>query len=205
MVKILIISDAWHPQTNGVVTTYKEIKQALHTDGHDIKVIGPDNFMMKAPCPLYKDIKLTLPLFLGKKIRKYKPKRIHIATEGPLGWAARHYCTKRGIKFSSFYHTKFPEYLSIFTEQKLKMPFLQQWAEDKAYAGLRKFHESSTVLLVTTEGMKNELKDNGFTPPMSIVTRGVNEDYFHLGEKNLFQDLPKPIALYAGRVSHEKT
>lgn len=202
--RILIISDAWHPQVNGVVTTYTEISKALSEEGHDIKIISPEDFLLKAAIPFYKEIKLSLPLSLSRKIKDFDPDRIHIATEGPLGRVARKYCLKHNIDFTSFYHTKFPEYAAVFIEEKLKLPRLKQWIEDRAYASLRAFHKQSTALFVTTKGMMNELRSKNFTAPMAIVTRGINQDFFHLGEKKLFQNLPQPVALYVGRVSHEK-
>lgn len=202
--RILIISDAWYPQVNGVVRTYKEIKDTLERDGHNVRVIGPDDFYLKASCPFYKEIKLTLPFTMDKKIAAFQPDNIHIATEGPLGRVARQYCLKNNIKFTSFYHTKFPEYLGVFVTEKLKMPFLKDWIEKKAYRSLKKFHDASHGLMVTTDTMKQELQAHHFTAPIHLVTRGVNADLFHLGDKKYFQDLPKPVALYVGRVSHEK-
>ncbi|MEM7651464.1 MAG: glycosyltransferase, partial [Pseudomonadota bacterium] len=112
--RVLIISDAWHPQVNGVVRTYEHLSEELIKLGHDVKIIGPNNFPLRMPLPGYSEIELTLKPYkrLKSMIEDYAPDSIHIATEGPLGWAARKYCLKHNREFSTAYHTQFPDYVA---------------------------------------------------------------------------------------------
>ena len=106
--KILIISDAWHPQVNGVVRTYEHLCEQFIAMGHEVKVIGPEDFPMRMPMPGYKEIELAILPYgkLAKMIKDYNPDIIHVSVEGPLGWAARRYCKKNKIQFSTSYHTQ---------------------------------------------------------------------------------------------------
>jgi len=112
--KVIIISDAWHPQVNGVVRTYEYLCQEITKAGHKVEVIGPADFAASIPMPFYPEIKLVIRPYrrLKQMINDFKPDRIHIATEGPLGWAARKYCLRHNIRFSTSYHTQFPDYLA---------------------------------------------------------------------------------------------
>lgn len=202
--KILIISDAWLPQVNGVVRTYEYLKQYLEKDGHDVKVIGPSDFTRRFPMPGYKEIELVPFPYrrLAPKIEDFAPEAIHIATEGPLGWAGRKYCIKNGVKFTSSYHTQFPDYVA--RRFSLFLPFLYKFIHGLGIKFIKKFHEASNSLLVTTESMANELKGWGIKPPIQKFTRGIDANIFHIGAQNLFSDLPRPIAVYVGRLAIEK-
>lgn len=202
--KILIISDAWHPQVNGVVRSYEGLIPALHAQGHAVKVIGPDAFPHRFGMVGYKEIELVFKPYkrLSQMIEDYRPDTIHIATEGPLGWVARRYCLRRGIKFTSCYHSQFPEYFAKRFE-KIWRGFYKP-VYTIGVAVVKKFHAPSSALLVTTASMAARLKKMGVQAPLHFFTRGADNDFFHLGNKNLFEDLKKPVALYVGRLAMEK-
>lgn len=202
--RILIISDAWLPQLNGVVRTYEYLNKELEKSGHSVNVIGPAEFKWRLPMPGYKEIELVLFPYnsLKKKIEDYIPNAIHIATEGPLGWAARKYCLKNNIKFTTCYHSQFPDYIA--KRSCFFLPFLYKFIHQLGVATIKKFHAPSTAVLVTTDSMAKELKNWGMKAPIHKFTRGIDTSLFHTGEKNLFQNLPRPIALYVGRLAIEK-
>ena len=142
--KIALITDAWQPQVNGVVTTLVELVRELEILGHSIEVIHPGLFKTR-PCPGYAGIDLAVSpkRTLTKKLNTFAPDSIHIATEGPLGWAARRYCIKGGLRFTTAFHTKFPEILHA----ALKVPL--SWS----YAPFRYFHKPSAGVMVPTQGV----------------------------------------------------
>ena len=191
--RILIVSDAWQPQVNGVVRTLTTLRQHLTKQGHDPVMITPDLFR-SIPCPTYPEIRLAL--FPGRKmartIEHLRPCVVHVATEGPLGLAARRYCVRRGIPFTTAYHTKFPEYLEART------PIQAKWT----YKGMRWFHRPSAAVMVATQTVEDELYRNGFRN-IKRWSRGVDTMMFRPRDEKLL-DLPRPIALYCGRVAVEK-
>ncbi len=191
--RILIVTDAWHPQVNGVVRTLTTLRQHLDASGHEAVMITPDQFN-NMPCPTYPEIRLAL--FPGRKmartIESLRPCVVHIATEGPLGFTARRYCMRRGIPFTTAYHTKFPEYLEA------RSPIPAKWT----YRGMRWFHRPSAAVMVATQTVENELVNQGFCN-IKRWSRGVDTQMFRPREKG-FLDLPRPIALYCGRVAVEK-
>lgn len=156
-------------------------------------MITPEQFR-SVPCPTYPEIRLAL--FPGRKmartIESFRPCVVHIATEGPLGLTARRYCVSRGIPFTTAYHTKFPEYLAA------RSPIPARWT----YKGMRWFHRPSAAVMVATATVENELTRHGFDN-IKRWSRGVDTDLFRPREKS-FLDLPRPIALYVGRVAVEK-
>lgn len=202
--KTLIISDAWHPQVNGVVRTYEYLCEELNTLGHDTRVIGPANFSRTVPMLGYPEIKLAIMPYnqLKKMIEEYEPDYIHVATEGPIGWAARKYCTLTNKAFTTSYHTHFPEYTAKRIAKYL--PFLHKPAHALCQKLVKHFHKDSQAIFIATQSLEDELKSWGFKTPMLRLTRGANFDLFYPGEKTLFQNLPKPVALYVGRVAIEK-
>lgn len=202
--KILIISDAWHPQVNGVVRTYEHLCEQFIAKGHDVKVIGPEDFPMRMPMPGYNEIELAILPYnrLSKMIEDYNPDAVHVSVEGPLGWAARKYCLKNDIEFSTSYHTQFPQYFSKRVASNA--PFLKKPARRAGQWFVKKFHSASKTLMVATESLEKDLRVLGFQNKTHRLTRGVNLDIFHPGEKTLFQDLPGPIAIFVGRVAIEK-
>lgn len=191
--KIAIVTDAWRPQTNGVVQTLGKTVDALRELHHDVCVIEPGLFRT-FPCPTYPEIRLSLLPYpsLARKLDVFAPDAIHIATEGPLGGAARRWCLRRGMCFTTSYHTQFPEYL------RARMPI----PLGLSYAHLRRFHSAATRTMVATPTMQAQLEQRGFR---NIVrwTRGVDVDLFRPYTDRLL-DLPQPICMYVGRVAIEK-
>jgi len=110
--RLLIVSDAWAPQVNGVVTSLQALVGELRAMGHQVEVLSPQGFRC-VPCPGYGEIPLAWNLWrVGPAIEAFAPDCVHLATEGPLGWAARRWLLRRGLAFSSAVHTRFPEYLT---------------------------------------------------------------------------------------------
>jgi glycosyltransferase involved in cell wall biosynthesis len=191
--RILLVTDAWHPQVNGVVRTLSTLKGQLEAAGHEVIYITPDQFNT-VPCPTYSEIRLAL--LPGKKMARiiegFRPCVVHIATEGTLGVAARKYCVKRDIPFTTAFHTKFPEYLNA----RFKVPV--SWS----YKALRWFHGKANNVMVATQTIENELIGHGFKN-IRRWSRGVDTDLFKPRDKD-FLKLPRPIMLYVGRVAIEK-
>lgn len=191
--RILLVTDAWAPQINGVVVTLTNTVRWLERWGHEVHVLSPEGFRTM-PMPTYPEIPLAL--FPGPKvarrIREFEPDAIHIATEGPLGIAARAHCVKHRLAFSSAYHTCFPEYVKARFGVPLGI----------TYALLRRFHAASSALLVATPAIRALLEGRGFA---NIVdwSRGVDTDLFTPGESR-FAELPRPVFLFVGRVAVEK-
>jgi glycosyltransferase involved in cell wall biosynthesis len=203
--KLLIVSDAWHPQVNGVVRTYEGLIPELKKMGHEVRVIGPSDFPLTMPMPSYPEIKLAILPYarLRKMIDAYKPDSIHVATEGPLGQAAVKYCKKHKAGFSSSYHTHFPDYVA----KRLAKPGTKLYyrIHELAKKYIRNFHAHSRALMIATQSLEDQLKSWGFTPPIYRLTRGVDLDLFYPGEKTLFKNLKRPVAIYVGRVAVEKS
>ncbi|MGB0681817.1 MAG: glycosyltransferase family 4 protein [Magnetovibrionaceae bacterium] len=191
--KILIVTDAWFPQVNGVVRTLNTLKEGLEAQGHETKYITPDLFKT-IPCPTYPEIRLALtkPGTIGKMIDDFEPNAIHIATEGPLGTIANRHCRKRGYPFTTAYHTRFPEYI----KPRFGIPL--KWS----YAMLRRFHGPSSAIMVATQTIEDALAENGFKN-IRRWTRGVDTELFHPRPKD-FLDFERPIQVYVGRVAIEK-
>ncbi len=190
---ILFITDAWHPQVNGVVRTLSTTGKELEKLGHRVNFIGPDQFRT-VPLPGYSEIRVAVAprRRLARLIAEFGPHAIHIATEGPLGWAGRAICRKRGFKFTTSYHTCFPEYLA----ERLPVPLRA------TYAVLRRFHRFSSAVMVATPSISNTLAARGFAN-LKRWTRGVDTEIFHPRDKGFITD-PRPISLYVGRVAVEK-
>ncbi len=188
---ILVITDNLRAQVNGVVTTFKNIENYAMADGFDIVYLDPGQFH-HCDAPGYPEVKLSWPWGIGKKIQKINPDHIHIATEGPLGLAARCYLDSRKIKYNTSYHTKFPEFLN-------KMYKIPEWL---TYSYMRWFHKHSGRVLTTTQTMVDELRSHGFDSDIKPWTRGVDRTVFT--SKLRGKTARKPILLSVGRVSKEK-
>lgn len=202
--KILIVSDGWLPQLNGVVRTYQYLTAELEKLGHEIKVIGPADFPLRLPTPGYSEIELALLPYgrLKKLARRFVPDHVHIATEGPLGRAAHKYCLRKHKQpFTTSYHSHFPDYIAARVAKFA--PFLAPLARKRAINSLRRFHNKAHGLMVATDSLEEELRSWGFTVPMHRLTRGVPDIFTPEGAR-VMEDLPKPIALYVGRVAIEK-
>ena len=166
--RILIVSDAWFPQLNGVVRALSTTRDQLTQMGHDVEVIGPDGFKT-LPCPTYPEIRLALttPGRVGRMIERFAPDAVHIATEGPLGWCARHWLKHRNIPFTTSFHTMFPLYL------KLRGGIPESWS----FALLRLFHNAATRTMYSTETLRATLARHGFQTLAQWV-RGVDTNLF---------------------------
>lgn len=210
--KILIISDAWHPQINGVVRTYEYLCKELDKMGHQTHVIGPSDFKHHFGMPGYPEIRMALlpSRALRRMIEAFSPDHIHIATEGALGWAARKYCVQHNKLFSTSYHTHFPDYTAKRVAKFL--PFLYKPVRNLCISLELKFHAPSSVVLTATDSLDEELRSWGFKNKFARLSRGVYLDRFYPAstDENLdtLPDMPKdikrPIALYVGRVAIEK-
>jgi len=199
--RILVVTDAWHPQVNGVVRTLGTLRDELTQMGHEPIFITPDQFR-SVPCPTYPEIRLALRpgRRLARTIEANQPCAIHIATEGPLGWAARRYCLKRRLPFTTAYHTKFPEYIRA----RFRVPL------PVSYRLIRKFHAPASTIMVATQTIQDELENRGFER-IRRWSRGVDTELFRPRTEEEIRalapavlDLPKPIHLYVGRVAVEK-
>ncbi|WP_252271351.1 glycosyltransferase family 4 protein [Pseudomonas subflava] len=188
--RILVVSDAWAPQVNGVVTSLQALVAELRGMGHLVKVLSPHDFR-HLPCPSYPEIPLAWDLWrVGPAIRDFRPDCVHLATEGPLGWAARRWLMRRGLAFSSAIHTRFPEYVNT---RWPRIPLA--WG----YAFLRRFHRPSQAVLVSTERLRDEFAAHGLRR-LRLWRKGVDTE--------LFQPRPRaagePVFLYVGRLAAEK-
>ena len=191
--KIVIVTDAWTPQVNGVVRTLKQTRKCLEQLGHEVHFITPELFKT-IPCPSYPSIPLAL--FPGRKVaqllNEHNANAVHIATEGPLGMAARRWCLRNKFQFTTSYHTQFPEYV------RLRAPIPLSWT----YAWLRRFHGKAVRTLVPTESQRKRLLDRGFDN-VEVWGRGVDTEIF-TPDKPQQLNLPGPILLNMGRVAVEK-
>jgi glycosyltransferase involved in cell wall biosynthesis len=191
--KIAIVTDAWLPQVNGVVTTLLELQRGLIALGHEPVMIEPSTFKRFA-CPGYREIELAWRP--GRRVAAWldslRPDAIHIATEGPMGSAARAYCLRHGLAFTTAFHTRFPEILA----SALHLP--TRWG----YAWFKRFHAPSAGVMVPTEGMRQILTEHGFKN-LRPWSHGVDLSLFQpVPQADL--GLPRPVFLYVGRVSYEK-
>lgn len=191
--KILIATDAWHPQVNGVVRTLTSLSRSAAALGADISFLTPEGFP-SLPLPTYPGLRIALPTRgeIARRIERAAPDAIHIATEGPIGWMARAYCRRRKLAFTTSYTTRFPEYVAVRTGLPLSI----------GYAVMRHFHAASSTVMVATDSLRQELAARGFRK-LGFWTRGVDTDLFNPhGPAPL--DLPRPIFMTMGRVAVEK-
>ncbi|MEA1988502.1 MAG: glycosyltransferase family 1 protein [Pseudomonadota bacterium] len=191
--RLTLVTDAWTPQVNGVVTTLTELVKELNKLGITVDVIQPNDYS-SFPLPSYHEIRCVWrPKNLTKRILDFKPDAIHIATEGSLGWFARHIAIKHQLPFTTGYHTRYPEYV------RARWPIPISFT----YSILRYFHRAATTTLVPAPSILKDLTAKGFSN-LKLMSRGVNMQIFNPQQK---QDLhyAKPILLYVGRVSPEKS
>lgn len=194
---VLIVTDAWHPQINGVVRSIERVSEEMSARGIDVKYLTPLQFKTW-PMPSYDEIRLsrTLPKPVYEIIEAAAADAIHLATEGPLGLIARRYCMRRRIPFSTAYHTQFPEYL------KARAPVPLRWS----YRYMRWFHAPARFCLVGTPHLEKLLESQGFTN-VAIWSKGVDTELFSPGKRVTDPDIfpyPRPVFLYVGRVAVEK-
>ena len=199
--KILVATDAWHPQVNGVVRTLGQVAHEASALGTDLEFLSPQGFWT-LPMPGYSEIRLALtgPGDIERRLDRTRADCVHIATEGPIGHAVRRVCMKRGMPFTTSLHTRFPDYLAE------RLPLPERWTTDMAWAWLRSFHAPSAAVLVATPTLQQELIGRGFTN-VKLWSRGVDAQLFNPGRrKDMIEgrDLPRPIFLTVGRVAVEK-
>ncbi|MBA2227163.1 glycosyltransferase family 4 protein [Thermogemmata fonticola] len=194
MARITLVTDAWHPQVSGVVRTLDTTCRLLQQFGHTVDVIEPSAFF-RLPAPFYPEISLAMPRSgrIARRLLRFRPDHLHIATEGPLGLLARCVARRLGWRFTTSYHTRFPEYLHTLAGIPPRL----------SYSYLRWFHGAAARLLVATPTLAQELQQRGFTPPVSLWSRGVDTTLFHPRPKPALP-YPRPIFLYVGRISAEK-
>ena len=189
--RIVLVTDTWEPEVNGVVRTIRATREELTKLGHEVTLIEPSMFR-HVRLPLYPDVRLAFGVrheVIAAALRP--PCAVHVTTEGPLGHAFSASCVRRGIPFSTCYHTNFPEYLKKYAYVPQALSF----------AFLRRFHRRASLLLTATPTLEAKLRTRGFTTPMARWSRGVDLELFHPRSK---RRLDKPIALYVGRVAKEK-
>jgi glycosyltransferase involved in cell wall biosynthesis len=196
--KLALITDAWHPQVNGVVTTLNELVHSLQGMGVQVHVIHPGQFENR-PCPGYAGIDLAVrpTQALTRMLDALQPDAVHLATEGPLGWAGRKICLKKKWAFTTAFHTKFPEIL----HSALRIPL--SWG----YALFRHFHKPSSGVMVPTQGVLEMLQQRRFAQ-LKPWTHGVDTQLFAFHEQPIalegLEHLPRPLWLFVGRISYEK-
>jgi glycosyltransferase involved in cell wall biosynthesis len=194
-VRIALATDAWTPQTNGVVTTLKATAATLTSLGHQVRVLSPQGLLSIA-CPSYPEIRLAVypGAHVARELRAFRPHAIHIATEGPLGLAVRRFCRKRQVPFTTSYHTRYPEYLRARWPIPLAV----------SYAWLRGFHGAAQRTFVSSATLEAELAAHGFRH-LHLWRRGVDLGTFRPRTAHaLLAALPRPIMVCVGRLAVEK-
>jgi len=191
--RVLVATDAWHPQVNGVVRTLTSLARTAKGLGVDIQFLSPDGFRT-FPLPTYPGLRLAWPTRarIARRIEGHNPDAIHIATEGPIGHAVRAYCVKRDLPFTTSYTTRFPEYISA------RAPIPEGWI----YAALRRFHAAASVTMVATPSLMADLRQRGFAK-LGMWTRGVDTELFR-PDRAIPLPFPRPIFVCVGRVAVEK-
>jgi len=191
--RILVATDAWLPQVNGVVRSLQSLAVNARKLGAEIEFLTPEGFR-SFPLPTYRSVRCAIPTWaeIARRIERASPDALHIATEGPIGYVVRRYCIARGIPFTTSYMTRFPEYVSA------RLPVPLSWS----YAVLRRFHSAAAVTMVSTQSVIEELGNRGFAH-LVMWTRGVDTDLFR-PERAVALDLPRPIFISVGRVAVEK-
>jgi glycosyltransferase involved in cell wall biosynthesis len=189
---ILVATDAWHPQVNGVVRTLAMMAEAAKGFGVEVSFVTPQPFRTFA-LPSYRDVRVALPgpATIARLIEAARPDSIHIATEGPIGLLVRRYCRRHQLPFTTSFHTRFPEYISA------RLPIPEKWI----WAVLRWFHGPSEAVMAATPALAGELRSRGFRNVV-LWPRGVDAGLFHPRPVDL--GLPRPVFLCVGRVAVEK-
>ncbi len=202
----MLITDAWHPQMNGVVRTLDRTVEGLRARGHTVEIIAPSDGYRTVPLPTYPDIRLALfaSRDVARRMIAFGPEAVHIATEGPLGQAARAHCLRWAMPFTTSYHTKFPEYIQA------RLPWLpSKLVLRLTYDFVRGFHNAGGRTMVTTPSMAEFLQERGFTH-LGVWARGVETDLFRpelrrVGtDADCYAGLPRPVFVNVGRVAVEK-
>ncbi len=193
--RLLIATDAWAPQVNGVAQTLAELARELRRRGVEVDLLAPGDFPTW-PLPTYPDIRVAWPgsAAAAARIERFAPDHVHLATEGPIGWAARKACLDHGVPFTTSYHTRFPEYL----QERAPIPLAL------SYTVLRRFHGPAACTMVATASVEADLASRGFERLMRW-SRGVDLERFTPDAPLRFgHDWPRPIFLSVGRLAPEK-
>jgi len=195
--KILVATDAWYPQVNGVVRTLGHVAREARALGAELEFLTPGEFWT-LPMPTYPEVRLALlgPADVERRLERTRPDAIHIATEGPVGHAMRRVCMRRGLPFTTSLHTRFPDYLAE------RVRFAPRWTCDVTWAWLRRFHSAGAAVLAATPTLCTELGSRGFKN-VKLWPRGVDADVFYPRRRDAL-DLPRPIFLTVGRLAVEK-
>jgi len=195
--KILVATDAWHPQVNGVVRTLGHVAREARALGAQLEFLAPAEFWT-LPIPSYPEIRLALvaPGDVERRLERLLPDAIHIATEGPLGHAVRRVCMRRGMPFTTSLHTRFPDYLAE------RLPVPERWTCNVTWGFLRRFHSAGAAVMAATPTLGAELLSRGFKN-VKLWPRGVDANLFRPRSGALL-DLPRPIFLTVGRLAVEK-
>ncbi|MGB6351999.1 MAG: glycosyltransferase family 1 protein [Pseudolabrys sp.] len=195
--KILVATDAWHPQVNGVVRTLGHVAREAHLLGAELEFLSPDQFWT-LPMPSYPEIRLALvgPGDIERRLKVSQPDAIHVATEGPIGHAMRRVCLRRGLPFTTSFHTRFPDYLAE------RLPVPERWTSQLTWGWLRRFHAPGAAVLAATPTLASELSSRGFKN-VKLWPRGVDAGLFR-PRAGAHISLPRPIFLTVGRLAVEK-
>jgi glycosyltransferase involved in cell wall biosynthesis len=193
MMRILVATDAWHPQVNGVVRTLTAVAAAAERLSAKLVFLTPEG-IPSAPLPTYPDIRLAMPnpWDIARRIQEAQPDAIHVATEGPIGHCVRRYCIRRGIPFTTSFHTRFPDYIAA------RLPIPKRWT----WAWLRRFHNAAAAVMASTPTLARELSRRGFRN-VAQWSRGVDSELFRPRD-GADLGVPRPVFLSVGRVSVEK-
>jgi 1,2-diacylglycerol 3-alpha-glucosyltransferase/glucuronosyltransferase len=193
--KILIVTDAWAPQVNGVVRTLESTARELTALGHEVRFATPQGHTT-LPLPTYPEIRLALfpGAGIANLIDAFRPDAIHIATEGTMGFSARAICLQRGLPFTTSFHTRFPQYVHA------RFPFIP---ESAVMGALRTFHAAASAVMAATPSLRRELESHGFEK-VRLWSRGVDVEAFKPGARDAFTGLPRPVFLTVGRIAVEK-
>jgi glycosyltransferase involved in cell wall biosynthesis len=198
--RIMIVTDAWDPQVNGVVRTLSKVVAELRAMGCEIEIVAPSDGYLTMPLITYSEIRLAIGARddVEERFFAFAPDAVHIATEGTLGWDARAICLKHKFPFTTSYHTQFPEYVHA------RFSWIPLWA---GYRYMHAFHDKSGRVMVATPTMMEQLRLQGFRN-VALWSRGVDVELFHPSKRGvdggLYKDLPKPVFAYVGRVAVEK-
>ncbi len=198
--RIMLVTDAWEPQVNGVVRTLANTMRELQAMGCEVEIISPADGYKTVPLITYSEIRLALGARedVEDRFLAFAPDAVHIATEGTLGWDARAVCLKHKFPFTTSYHTQYPEYVTA------RFPWIPLWA---GYRYMHAFHDKSGRVMVATPTMMEQLRLQGFRN-IALWSRGVDVELFHPSKRGadggVYKDLPRPVFVYVGRVSVEK-
>lgn len=198
--RLMLVTDAWEPQVNGVVRTLSRTIEELRAMGVEVEVVSPSDGYKTIPLITYEEIRLALWAKddVEERFQAFAPDAVHIATEGTLGWAMRSICREYKFPFTTSYHTQFPEYVHA---RFWWIPLMA------GYAYMRAFHDKSGRIMVATPTMRDRLEERGFRN-LTVWSRGVDVDLFHPSKRGVdggvYADLPRPVWAYVGRVSVEK-